>query len=435
MKSTSEEMKLLADNPYGARWISQIELNGVVLDDEIENFTFSEIMNGDGEFTIGNTSSAIVSFDIRNPSVNLADNEVKVYQGINVKGTIENVKIGTFKALKPTIESGITNYQLVDRMTYLMSTKYTSNLSLPTTDIDMINDICSQVGIECANNDLVSHEISLIPTGYTKREVLGYLAQLQGKNAKINADGNLEFVWYKNTDYIVDDDRIYFDGVSDLTSENVFTLNYIECATTHSDTREILVSGSGELGIYIENPFMTQAILEEVFDKIGGFTFMPGEFEFLGDFRLEVGDIVTVNTDNNTYTFPIMQLDHDSDGGVITNIRAISQTVSEDGVDFRSNVERKVERITYQIVDSQKQINENTQTIIEQGTEIKVVQGQIESKVWREDVVQAVSEMSVGAVNLLDGSKDLSNKDFFFAEYNLTDGENQLTYGNYALCI
>lgn len=434
MKATSEEMKALTDNPYGARWISSVEINGSLIEEEIENFTFSEIMNADGSFTIGNTSSAIVNFDIRNPSVNLENNEVKVYQGINVNGVIENVKLGVFKALKPTIESGITSYQLVDRMTYLMSTKYTSNLSLPTTDINMINDICSQVGIECENNDLISHEISIIPTGYTKREIIGYLAQLQGKNARINGEGNLEFVWYTNQEYVIDDDRIYFDGVSDTTSESEYTLGYIECSTTIDNENVILTSGSGELGIYIENPFMTQAILDGIYAQINGFTFMPGEFEFLGDFRLEVGDIVTVNTNENTYTFPIMQLEHDSDGGVKTVIRAISQTVSEDGVDFRSNIERKIERISYQIVDSQRQINDNTETITNQSTEIEVIQGQISSKIWREDVVQAVSEMSVGAVNLLDGSKDLSG-DNFFAQNNLTDGTHQLTYGGYALCI
>lgn len=80
-------------------------------------------------------------------------------------------------------------------------------------------------------------------------------------------------------------------------------------------------------------------------------------------------------------------------------------------------------------------VNKYSETIQSQGTQIEVVQGQITNKVWKQDITQAINTLEIGASNLLDSSKDLVDNDYFFAEYNLTDGTNQLVYSGYALCV
>lgn len=80
-------------------------------------------------------------------------------------------------------------------------------------------------------------------------------------------------------------------------------------------------------------------------------------------------------------------------------------------------------------------MSEYSETIQSQGTQIEVVQGQITNKVWQQDITQAINTLEIGASNLLDSSKDLVDNDYFFAEYNLTDGTNQLVYSGYALCV
>lgn len=80
-------------------------------------------------------------------------------------------------------------------------------------------------------------------------------------------------------------------------------------------------------------------------------------------------------------------------------------------------------------------MSEYSETIESQGTQIEVVQGQITNKVWQQDITQAINTLEIGASNLLDSSKDLVDNDYFFAEYNLTDGTNQLVYSGYALCV
>lgn len=351
MKATSEKFKIKAESATGARYYVKIEVDGVALTDSIDNFTYSAMTNDDDSFVIGNTDSAIVNFTINEPSQKLGGLEVDIFQGINIDGNIEYVKLGVFKVLKPTEDRGVFKYQCVDRMTYLMEYPYFSKLSGATTDLAIVNEVCEQVGISFVQNGFISHSIASVPSGYTRREIIAYMAQLQGKNAIINEDGNLEFVWYTDTDYVVDDNKIYYDGTADINSEIDYELGYIECTVRNDGNEEVVLKvGSGTTGMKILNPFMTQDILNEIFERIGGFSFRPTEFEFLGDFRLEVGDIVTVETNGTTYRVPIMQIEHSSDGGVVTTIRSVAETESESEIDLRSPQIKEMDRYYAQLV-------------------------------------------------------------------------------------
>lgn len=351
MKATSEKFKLKAESSTGARYYVKIEVDGVALTDSIDNFTYSAMTNDDNSFVIGNTDSAIVNFTINEPSQKLGGLEVDIFQGINIDGNIEYVKLGVFKVLKPTEDRGVFKYQCVDRMTYLMEYPYFSNLSGAITDLAIVNEVCEQVSISFVQNGFISHSIASVPSGYTRREIIAYMAQLQGKNAIINEDGNLEFVWYTETDYMVDDNKIYYDGTADINSEIDYELGYIECTVRNDGNEEVVLKvGSGTTGMKILNPFMTQDILNEIFERIGKFSFRPTEFEFLGDFRLEVGDIVTVETNGTSYRVPIMQIEHSSDGGVITTIRSVAETESESEIDLRSPQIKEMDRYYAQLV-------------------------------------------------------------------------------------
>lgn len=340
MKNISKEFNTVAENPFGAKYILKIVnlTDNTEIRDDINDFVYSAMINDDDAFTIGNTCSATISFSITNPTINLNNKEIEVYQGLYVNGIIEYAKLGIFKILKPTKDRNITRYQCVDRMTYLMNMPYSSNLTFPTTDLEILEEICSQTGISLIIKGSKSHSISNKPSGYTRREIIAYMSQLQGKNAKINSDGNLEIIWYTDANYVIDDNKIYYDGTSDINSEIDYKVEYIECTVRSLDGSEenVIKAGSGVNGIKIENPFMTQTILYELANKLVGFTFRSAEFEFLGDFRLEVGDIVSVETNGEVYRVPIMQIEHKSDGGVVTTITSIGETDTENEIDLSS---------------------------------------------------------------------------------------------------
>lgn len=342
MKNTSVEFKNVAESFDGsALYHTQIISNGTEITDEILDFKYSTMCNNTSRFTFGNTASAIVEFTIHNPSVDITDTELIVKQGLKTSDdTIEYITLGVFKVLTPERDRDMYTYKCVDKMTYLLNVKYDSQLTYPTTDIEILNEICTMAGITLANDVLVSHTIDKKLDNYTMREMIGIIAQLQGKNAIINQDGELQLIWYAPVDYEVSDNRIYADKTSIINSETDYVLGYIECYSGSKSIR----SGDGATGTTISNPYMTQEILDEVFAKIGGFTFRSVNVDFYGDFRLEVGDIVTMVTNGETYVVPIMSLEQNSDGGVITTIESIGESDTENYTDTNGNLANQLKR-------------------------------------------------------------------------------------------
>lgn len=389
MKNVSNEYKTIAESLDGsARYYHQILVDGVELTDTIVEFKYSHTCNNSTNFSVGNTASAMVEFKIDEPSINLENKEIQVNQGLKLAdGSMEYVKLGKFKVLSPEIERFQANYQCVDAMTYKMATVYESALTYPTTDIAILEEICQQVGIELANTDLVAHTIDKKLDNYTKREIIGFIAQLQGKNAIINTDGKLELIWYTQTDYVVDDNRIYSDRTDIIKNENDYVLGYIK--STYG-SKEIVSGDINTQGIKITNPYMTQDILNEVFDKIKGLTFRAINVDFYGDFRLEVGDIVTVNSGVNNYIVPIMSLEQSSDGGVITTIESIGETATQNSVDTNGGILNEIKR---SVVNS-----ETARSIAEQSADKInfVVEGDTASEFTvTENVIQATTEKLV----------------------------------------
>ena len=389
MKNVSNEYKTIAETLDGsARYYHQILVDGVELTGTIVEFKYSHTCNNSTNFSVGNTASAMVEFKIDEPSINLENKEIEVNQGLKLaNGSMEYVKLGKFKVLSPEIERFQANYQCVDAMTYKMATVYESALTYPTTDITILEEICQQAGIELANTDLVAHTIDKKLDNYTKREMIGFIAQLQGKNSIINTDGKLELIWYTQTDYVVDDNRIYSDRTDIIKNENNYVLGYIK--STYG-SKEIVSGDIDTQGIRITNPYMTQDILNEVFDKIKGLTFRAINIDFYGDFRLEVGDIVTVNTNNESYVVPIMTLEQSSDGGVVTTIGSIGETATQNSVDTNGSILNEIKR---SVVNS-----ETARSIAEQAADkiSFVVEGDTASEFTvTENLIQATTEKLV----------------------------------------
>lgn len=389
MITTSTEFEDLALS--GAKWYAKADN----IADEMENITYSHIGNPDDVFTIGNTASAILEFDIINPTQSYDNLVFKAQQGIKTSEGMEYIDLGVFKVLNAILDGIKVSVKAVDKMTYLMSDKYVPQVTVPTTDIAILNDIASQTGITVDTSNLTSHNITYLTNAYSKREIIGYISALQGKNAYFTSQGNLAFKFYDAIDYTVDDDRLYFDSPTNVNSEKDFTCQYIKCDVYVNGTMTELTSGSGDMGISIINPFMTQTILNEVLTKINTLTFRPMEIEFLGDFRLQIGDVITVETNGNAYTVPIMQINHSSDGGVITNVVSIAKTESENAIEVKSDFMQRFDKMIFDLVETREITDENAQKIVEQGTQIQAVQGAITSKVWQEDIDSSKATNSV----------------------------------------
>jgi hypothetical protein len=327
-----------------ARYYSKYIVDKKEHTDTLNNFKFQNMINPNNEITIGNTCSSGVTFSIYMPTVSLENKEITIFEGVKVGTEIKYIKLGIFTVTKQTSDGEYTNYEAYDRM-YKADMPYFSDMAFPSTDKAILNEICGKLGISLATNIVTAHTISDKPQGYTYREIIGYMAMLQGGNAVINSDGNLELRWYKDSGYVLDGHKYYQQSVTFTTSKD-FIIQKLTCNNTKSGSTEQsqITSGDGATGLSFANPFMTQAILDEVYKKIGGFTFRPLTVKFVGDYRLEVGDIITVNKGGVDYKVPIMQITHECDGGLMDTVTSIGQSDTENTSVASGPITKQMER-------------------------------------------------------------------------------------------
>lgn len=327
-----------------ARYYSKYVVEGKEHIETLNNFKFQNIINPNNEITIGNTCASSVTFSIYMPTVSLENKEITIFEGVKVGKEINYIKLGIFTVTKQTSDGEYTSYEAYDRM-YKADMPYFSDMAFPSTDKAILNEICGKLGISLVTNIVSAHTISDKPQGYTYREIIGYMAMLQGCNAVINPDGNLELRWYKDSGYVLDGHKYYQQGVTFTTSKD-FIIQKLTCNNTKSGSTEQseITVGDGATGLTFTNPFMTQAILDEVYKKIGGFTFRPLTVKFVGDYRLEVGDIITVSKGDVDYKVPIMQITHECDGGLMDTVTSIEQSDTENTSAASGPITKQMER-------------------------------------------------------------------------------------------
>lgn len=327
-----------------ARYYSKYLVDGKEYNQTLNEFKYSNIINPNNSISIGNTCSSSVTFSIFKPQITLENKDITIFEGIKGNSGIEYVQIGIFTVTKEESNGEYTKYTAYDKM-YKAEKGYFSELTYPSTDKAILEEICTKLGIKLATSITTPHTIPEKPQGYTMREIIGYMAMLQGGNAAINSDGNLEIKWYKDSGYVLDGHQYYQQGVTFTTSKD-FTIRKLTCNNTKSGDKETstITSGSGATGLNFANPFMTQAILDEVYKKIGGFQFRPLTVKFLGDWRLEVGDIITVNKGGVDYKVPIMQITHECDGGLMNTVTSIGQSDTENTSVASGPITKQMER-------------------------------------------------------------------------------------------
>lgn len=342
-----------------ARYYSKYLVDGKEYNQTLNEFKYSNIINPNNSISIGNTCSSSVTFSIYNPEITLENKDITIFEGVKGDSGIEYVQIGIFTVIKEESNGEYAKYTAYDKM-YKAEKGYFTKLTYPSTDKAILEEICTKLGIQLATSITNTHTITDKPQGYTMREMIGYMAMLQGGNAAINSDGNLEIKWYKDSGYVLDGHQYYQQGVTFTTSKD-FTIRKLTCNNTKSGdskTSEI-TAGDGTTGLSFANPFMTQANLNEIYNKIGGFQFRPLTVKFLGDWRLEVGDIITVNKGGVDYKVPIMQITHECDGGLMDTVTSIGQSDTENSNIASGPITKQMERYYADLVLINKAVIEN----------------------------------------------------------------------------
>lgn len=336
-------------------------------------------------FTIGGTVATVVEVEMKKPNSMLTGKEFQLSFGLEVDGEVEWCPMCVVTAEKPKEDSGLITFTAYDRMvTALNYPYYTDITSYPVDAKVILREISTKSGISIANLDslpdgIYVHQIAVENedtgtytaknpfAGCTYREAVKYLAQLYGTFATMNRTGELEFRWYTSTGYTIELNRSMDDVV---LNEEEYEVQRIICAAgkaaipgtdmgfvllkfrspVSSDEDGILSVGKGTIGITMENPVMDVTIMEKLWKKIGGFKFTPTTVSFLGDCRLDLGDIVTVKTRDGSLELPIMGIDFEFDGGLSTEIGSYGSTEMQEASAFTGNSDKIVDYVNSEIL-------------------------------------------------------------------------------------
>lgn len=352
MQEMSDEFNDIVENGNALYHITITRVrDNEILDLPIDNFKYIGVKCADDNITFGNAPCQSVTFSIHNPEINLENEELFIQQGLYLEDdTLENIDLGYFTVQKPTSDGEVTQYVCYDRMIKFEKIFYIPG-DYPTTYTvnGILYEIERATGIKI-NPFPSSVDYRLAKTMfngiYTMREMLGYLGGIIGKDAIVNRAGEVEFKWYTSVDgYTLDGSRIY-QGATNIETEYDMYIEKIVCSVSvpGSSTRKVVV-GTGDRIVYVSNPFMHDYMLAAIYERIRNFRYRGITAEFLGDFRLDLGDVINVTKGNETYRCCVMEISHQSDGGVRTTISSHNKTEREQEVNVTGSVTRSIDKL------------------------------------------------------------------------------------------
>lgn len=349
--------------------------NEKVLVESVKNFT---ITSGAEEITIGSAVASYVQAMIENKGIALSGKEVSLEIGVEVDGEMEYMPMGLYTIQNPKIESNKVTFTAYDRLASRCNGAYYSKLSYPTDAVDILAEISTMTGVAIDTSTLQrgiqinqraiieegdyneeTDESEVITTyvnpfdGYTYKETIGFIAGLFGKFAICGRTGMIEFRWYQDISYEIPS-NIFYNDLQE--TEESFSIKRLTC----DNSDQTLLSGSGATGISMQNPVMTQNILDGVYNTVQGLVFTPAALRFIGDTRLDIGDIITaVKNDGMKFTIPIISLITSYDGGLMQTIASYGNTAEEDDSDTKGPITEMAERVEYELAFVKKLMVDN----------------------------------------------------------------------------
>lgn len=321
---------------------ARLKINGKWYSTGLKKMTYENSSSSEESLQLGSAVSAKIELTVAKIDELFENTEISVEIGLKLQGgAYEYVPVGIFTAEHPTNDENSTTFTAYDRMIKTTGI-YISDLSYPAKAKDVLNEISVQCGvlIDTSGIDVI---IEKRPEGYTCREMIGYIASLVGGFACVNRIGTIIIKWYEQTDFKLDLSRI----MAFEKTESNYHLDYL---TANIDNSNSYTAGGGTLGVTFDNPFMTSSGLEDVYNKIKGFTYREVELKAPADIRLDVWDIITAAVNDVEYSVPVMNIVYEYDGGMSMTVKSFGKTEVETSTDFKGPTSKAVERMYSELI-------------------------------------------------------------------------------------
>ncbi|HGF7655216.1 TPA: collagen-like protein [Enterococcus faecium] len=319
---------------------ANFDLNG-------KRYTKTKIASATYDSSIGNSND----FTIGGGYINSLEIEIKeIIEGLqemtpatmSVAIAGKTVPLGKFFVTEVKLDRNDkkTKIKLQDEFVRL-SGAYDSQLTYPAYTRDILSEIVRLTGITTDTNiQLVNDQVAkkLEKTSY--REALVYLAQLSGSFVRFNRNGKLDFIKLKTTSRHITKDMYKPGGLE--RDEIPYRLKGIECK---SADKVVYKSGLSTGNIMkLKNPWVTQEILDRVFNEYRDFNFYPYTLSWRGDMAMEAGDWVTVHWDENIYfNIPMLSYKFSFDGGLSAHSSGNAAGVAQGTYKYKGAIQRQIE--------------------------------------------------------------------------------------------
>ena len=287
----------------------------------------------------------------------------KIYPeiGLLVDGTYEWVKMGEYFINDIEIDRNrnTTTLDLMDGM-FKLNHEYVTDLTFPAEIRQVVKEICLKAGVELANKNMdiasMNYAIETKPKEkkMTFRDVLSLATQMLGMSCFFNREGKLEIKELTDSGIVITADNYFLHGLT--RSEVEYQIAGITCK---KDKEALTVGTRTGRSLEIENPFMTQSILDNLYHKIKDIRYYPFNLNFQGHLLLDVGQWVTIKTNKGeTFKTPVLSQSFSFKGGLRSRISADSKAGNDAQYSYAGTITKKIEQFSEFEKQLQSQIEE-----------------------------------------------------------------------------
>ena len=287
----------------------------------------------------------------------------KVYPeiGLLVDGTYEWVKMGEYFINDIELDRNrkTTKLDLMDGM-FKLNREHVTDLTYPAEIRHVIKEICLKTGITLANENMditsMNYRIESIPKEkkMTFRDVLSLATQMLGMSCFFNREGKLEVKELTDSGIVITADSYFMHGLT--KSEVEYQIAGITC----KKDKELLTVGmrTGR-SLELDNLFMSQAILDNLYHKIKDIRYYPFNLNYQGHLLLNVGEWVTIKTNTGeTFKSPVLSQSFTFKGGLRGRISADSKAGNDAQYSYAGTITKKIVQFDEFEAQIQNQIEE-----------------------------------------------------------------------------
>jgi hypothetical protein len=368
--------------------------NIVYTESDLQDCSIEESILTGEDFKFGSATASrleltLLNMDDRLTAKSFEDKEVHIEIGVMLDKfhqPFEYVSMGFFIVEEARKDNNLIKLTGYDKMIYFEK-PYVSNLAYPATLLQILQEICTQAGVQLENTSFLNSDylVNEMPDleNVTLRLAVEHISELVCSFACINRAGKLELKTFSDTNVSINADNYYSMKLSEyeygpievisINPENIFALN------------------------------ATQQLKDNMLNEVKGFTFKPFTTSWQGNPLTAPGDIINVSEKNGVKykSFIANQKFNFSTGlkcDITTNAKTAIQSEFQTKGPISASIEKAKAELRSKIEQSESKILLEVEEVGKSVASLQLEADNINLKV--EELDSSIAEIDIKADNI-----------------------------------